>query len=362
MSEESERLYKHTLQTLQQLEKESLQEGEPVKSWLNGAPVTTSHRSLFFHHAGFVHLPRFVDAAMCLAMKQSMQDIVDTEWDTQHMDSFGTSEKENTARGDYFLESAARVHFFAEPSALEDDAKQLKPEFRNNNKITALNKVGHGLHLRKGPFSEYAFSTKLQELMTELGWDDPLLPQSMYIFKQAVVGGAVNSHQDSTFLFTEPRQSCCGLWLALDEATTANGCLWVRPKSHREAVRRQYSRNPARNQNPSAPQFVMKELYDHSITWDGDLPGTGSFDDLLNAGFIAVPCAPGDLLVFNGELDHLSLPNNSSAARHTFQLHLIEGKETTWSPSNWLQYENPTRPFPRLNGGLEQLDAYKCDT
>jgi phytanoyl-CoA hydroxylase len=225
-----------------------------------------------------------------------------------------------------------------------------------------LNKVGHGLHLRKGPFSEYAFSVAIRELMSELGWNDPLLPQSMYIFKQAVVGGAVNSHQDSTFLFTEPRQSCCGLWLALDEATTQNGCLWLRPKSHREAVRRQYSRNRACENDPSASQFVMKELYEHSIRWDGDLPGAGSFEDLMQAGFIAVPCQPGDVLVFNGELDHLSLPNKSTAARHTFQLHLIEGKDITWSSSNWLQYENPSRPFPRLNDGLDQLQDYVVES
>lgn len=350
MTEESETLHKQTVEILKGLEKQSLEQS--VKSWLDDATeVTGTPRARFFHHAGFLHLPGFVNQTACLQMKQCMQQMVDNEWDTQQMDSFGTSEQENTARGDYFLDSAARVHFFAEPSAL-DDQKRLKKEF-HDNKISALNKVGHGLHLRKGPFSDYAFSEQIRELVSELGWEDPLLPQSMYIFKQAVVGGAVNSHQDSTFLFTEPRQSCCGLWLALDNATTKNGCLWVRPKSHREAVRRQYSQNPVRNSDPSAPQFIMTELYKHSIHWDGDLPGTGSADDLIEAGFIPVPCQPGDLVVFNGELDHLSLPNASSAARHTFQLHLIEGKGITWSSSNWLQYDNPSRPFPRLKDGLK---------
>jgi ectoine hydroxylase-related dioxygenase (phytanoyl-CoA dioxygenase family) len=30
-------------------------------------------------------------------------------------------------------------------------------------------------------------------------------------------------HQDSTFLWTEPRPSVVGLWLALEDATTENG-------------------------------------------------------------------------------------------------------------------------------------------
>lgn len=36
----------------------------------------------------------------------------------------------------------------------------------------------------------------------------------MLIFKQRRIGGAVNPHQDSTFLFTDP-PSCIGLWTAL---------------------------------------------------------------------------------------------------------------------------------------------------
>lgn len=171
--------------------------------------------------------------------------------------------------------------------------------------------------------------------MTELGWSDPVVPQSMYIFKQPVMGGAVNSHQDSTFLFTTPKQTCLGLWLALDDATLDNGCLWVRPKSHHEAVRRQYKRNHAHFVQciPGSSKFVMEELYKHDCSWDGELP-----DDPVQAGFIPVPCKAGDLLVFNGELDHLSLPNISNQPRHTFQLHLVEGENVEWSADNWLQY------------------------
>jgi len=53
----------------------------------------------------------------------------------------------------------------------------------------------------------------------------------------------VTSHQDSTFLYTYPRQSCLGLWLALDDATVMNGCLWIRPSSHWELLRRRFIRN-----------------------------------------------------------------------------------------------------------------------
>lgn len=43
---------------------------------------------------------------------------------------------------------------------------------------------------------------------------------------------AVLPHQDSTFLHTEPLGRLLGLWIALEDATLENGCLWFIPGSH----------------------------------------------------------------------------------------------------------------------------------
>ena len=80
-----------------------------------------------------------------------------------------------------------------------------------------------------------------------------------------------------------------------------------------------------------------------SVPWEGKLP-EGSWpppsDGLFDAGFVPVECAAGDLVVFPGTLDHLSLANSTEKSRHTFQLHLVEGEAegVRWSKSNWLQY------------------------
>ena len=69
-------------------------------------------------------------------------------------------------------------------------------------------------------------------------------------------------------------------------------------------------------------------------------------------GFEAVPVKAGDLICFAGTLDHLSLSNKTEAARHTFQLHLVEGPEAgvTWGKGNWMQYpEGLAFPSLRLN-------------
>lgn len=292
-----------------------------------------------------------------------MTTLANEQWDPQTKTiAFRTDEESNKtqASDDYFLESSSRVHYFAEADALNEQGALL-PEFQSN-KLAALNKAGHGMHMIPGAFHDYATSDKLRNLVSELTWQDPVIPQSMYIFKQARIGGAVNSHQDSTFLYTTPRQSCLGLWLALDDATLENGCLWVRPKSHVESVRRQLKRNEhyfgknAIEQGSniphgdlSQPKMIMETLEkDQQVPWEGLLPN-GSEPPclgLLEAGFIPVECNAGDLLCFPGELDHLSLPNTSHAPRHTFQLHLVEGPKAgvTWAKTNWLQYPKGT-PF-----------------
>lgn len=43
---------------------------------------------------------------------------------------------------------------------------------------------------------------------------------------------AVSPHQDASFLYTEPLGRVLGLWIALEDATLENGCLWFIPGSH----------------------------------------------------------------------------------------------------------------------------------
>lgn len=174
------------------------------EEWLKGR----SKECRYFDTNGFLVVPEFADTNMIASLKRQMSDLVDQNWDpSQKIDTFGTDETSNTARGDYFLDSSNRVHYFAEPSALDNEAT---PKQELNDKLSILNKAGHGMHNIEGAFRDYTLSQKMRELVIDLGWKDPVVPQSMYIFKQAKIGGTVHSHQDSSFLFTTPRQTCLG--------------------------------------------------------------------------------------------------------------------------------------------------------
>lgn len=56
-----------------------------------------------------------------------------------------------------------------------------------------------------------------------------------FCVQQPGIGGEVVPHQDNSFLYTEPT-SCTGLWLALEDATITNGCLWAIPGSHKSRL------------------------------------------------------------------------------------------------------------------------------
>lgn len=60
----------------------------------------------------------------------------------------------------------------------------------------------------------------------------PSLLALIQICKQPSIGGAVPIHNDSTFLYTDP-PSAVGLWFALEDCTSTNGCLSFLPGSHR---------------------------------------------------------------------------------------------------------------------------------
>lgn len=304
----------------------------------------------FFDKNGYVVIPQFASKAECKSMMDRMRHLID-KWDPMEILTFRTDGGQEGAQGSsaYFMESGDKVHFFLEPEALDAKTGKIKTGIPKHE---ALNKAGHGLHIEDPVFKQYSESRKVSLLVRALGWLDPVLPQSMYIFKQPRIGEVVTAHQDSCFLFTTPRQTCLGLWLALEDATMENGCLWARPGSHKEPIRRQFYRNPAYFDGQKKGQgsmLIFKELDETKVSpFEGGLP-PGS--DPRTGGFVPVPVNAGDLFVIHGAVDHLSLPNKSDKSRHTFQLHLVEGPQAgvTWDKGNWLQTKTPFPPIPPAN-------------
>ena len=120
-------------------------------------------------------------------MRDQMAKLAATWEPGEEAEVFRTDGEQEEAQGssDYFLESSERVHFFGEVDAV-DEAGKLLPGL---SKLEALNKAGHALHSQDPVFERYSTSRRVGKLVRALGWKEPVLPQSMYIFKQPRIGG-----------------------------------------------------------------------------------------------------------------------------------------------------------------------------
>ncbi|XP_027629806.1 phytanoyl-CoA dioxygenase domain-containing protein 1 isoform X4 [Tupaia chinensis] len=222
---------------------------------------------------------------------------------------------------DYFLSSGDKVRFFFEKGVFDERGNFLVPPEKS------INKIGHALHAHDAVFRRVTHSPKVQALARSLGLQRPVVVQSMYIFKQPHIGGEVSPHQDASFLYTEPLGRVLGMWIALEDATLENGCLWFIPGSHTSGVSRRMVRAPA-----------------------GSVPGTsflGSEPVRDNSLFVPTPVQRGALVLIHGEVVHKSECNLSDCSRHVYTFHLMEASGTIWSPENWLQ-PTPELPFPVL--------------
>jgi phytanoyl-CoA hydroxylase len=106
-------------------------------------------------------------------------------------------------------------------------------------KQQSISKIGHAQHQLDPVYKNIVKELDFVSIGQALGIVKPRAVQSMHIFKQPGIGGAVGLHQDSTFLYTQPK-SCVRFWLALEDATVENGCLQALPQGHKIRLKQRF--------------------------------------------------------------------------------------------------------------------------
>jgi phytanoyl-CoA hydroxylase len=266
----------------------------------------TSDQSARYQKDGFLVLPDFVTSRECDALRARAEELV-REFDPAGVVSIFSTHEQSRVSDDYFLDSGDKIRFFFEEDAFNEDGT-LK-----QSKERSINKIGHALHELDPVFSEFSRSRPIRELIADLKIEDPLLLQSMYIFKQPQIGGEVSCHQDSTFLYNEPID-IAGLWFALEDATVNNGCLWAIPGGHTLGLKSRWLR---------APEGGMRFETLDERPWS---------EELLRP----LEVSKGTLILLHGLVPHKSLANRSEKSRQAYTLHVIGGR-SDYSAENWLQ-------------------------
>lgn len=229
----------------------------------------------------------------------------------------------------------------------------------------SINKIGHALHDLDPTFRAASRSDKVRGVLRSLRYVRPVPMQSMIIFKQPRIGGEVVAHQDATFLHTTPRDTVCGLWMALEDATMENGCLLALPGSHRHGVAKRFVREKRENgagddpagdpagDSAAGAAAPRPEADSVGVTFvpDSETPAAPGPEEWAaqEAAFVPVPVKAGTLVVLHGYNAHKSFPNASGASRVAYAMHVIEGGDgVTWDPANWLQRDETKVPLEPL--------------
>jgi phytanoyl-CoA hydroxylase len=135
------------------------------------------------------------------------------------------------------------------------------------------------------------------DVLTQLVGPNVKMMQSMLFIKSEGKPGQA-WHQDEAHIPTRDR-SLTAVWIALDDATVENGCLWVIPGSHRPGVL-----FPTRQQEDRRFDCT-DEAYDFGYS---------------EADVVPVEVPAGAAVIFNGYLLHRSLPNTG---RHGMRRALV---------------------------------------
>jgi len=149
-------------------------------------------------------------------------------------------------------------------------------------------------------------------------WDGSVkCMQSMLFVKPPEFQGQA-WHQDEIYIPTRDR-SLIGAWIAIDDATQKNGCLWVIPGSHRNGY------------------LFPQRRHERDDEWDFAAESYG-FDD---SDMVPVEVKAGAVVYFNGYLLHCSFKNRSDIYRRVLVNHYMNA----WSLLPW-QAHDPKRDQP----------------
>ena len=157
-------------------------------------------------------------------------------------------------------------------------------------------------------------------------WDGSIkCMQSMYFVKPPGFPGQA-WHQDELYIPTRDR-SLIGAWIALDDATIENGCLYVIPGSHQSGY------------------LHPQEAHTKEDEWDF-APESKGFDESKK---VPVEVKAGTLVFFNGYLLHCSYKNRSNVYRRVLVNHYMN----SWSHLPWHFPMKDGKPVPEAPSRLD---------
>ncbi len=203
--------------------------------------------------------------------------------------------------------------------------------------IAEAGAISFSTHLvvRSPLFRSFAADPFFADVCADLVGPDVNLYWDQAVYKRPEKPRRFPWHQDNGYAFVEPQQYLT-FWVALTDATSANGCPVVMPGLHRRGT--------------------LAHHYVEPLGWE-------CLADPDPAATVTAEVEAGGVVVFSSLTPHLTGPNQTSATRKAYILQyapagarVLTG-EPPGEPSGSVPADDPARQFPILRGGRRVTTA-----
>ena len=166
----------------------------------------------------------------------------------------------------------------------------LRHENKSDAEVFSMYSAIHFPHKMSKTIKKYISHPHIKTVLSAIVSKNVKCMQTMLFIKGPGKLGQ-SWHQDEYFIPTRDK-SLIGAWIAIDDATINNGCLWIVPGSHKDGIIQRRVKNT--NQN-----FADLDVCD--------------LNGLDEGAAIPVEVKSGSVVFFNGYLQHMSLKNKTKA-------------------------------------------------
>lgn len=213
----------------------------------------TQKEKLFFKEEGFLVIEPFLTKGEVQFYSEIYNDFLNNKFDTSELRS--------------------------DLSGANDKSMELITQIMLPSKVQP-NLLNHPMH------------KKAIEIAKLLMGDDIVFDFDMLINKPPKTKKQTPWHQDAAYWIDLPDKRALSFWFAIDESTLNNGCMWYKPKSHLQPLKKHFQ-----------------------PVGGGSLQCEGTEQDS-----VAAPLQPGSCVIHQGHTLHYSRGNTTSHHRRAFIL------------------------------------------
>ncbi|MBT3345692.1 MAG: phytanoyl-CoA dioxygenase family protein [Gemmatimonadetes bacterium] len=154
-------------------------------------------------------------------------------------------------------------------------------------------------HLFHPVFADLVRDTRILDRVEALIGANLRLILCQGLYKPAQTGGEIGWHQDDYYFGVSKKDAVVSCWMAFDDVTPENGCMWVIPRA-------------------------QGQLWEHESVE----PGGYVMSDPDESAALPLPLKAGQIMFHHGATPHRTLKNQTDRSRRALAIHYMDATAT----------------------------------